>query len=89
MVVENQAKRVRRTPLTFTVPACSFVVAARTKQFQLNESASEQIEFLDTRWPAAGFRRETNPAQSLRELHYQTTSLKLGKIKHLVFLVFG
>ena len=50
MVVENQAKRVRRTPLTFTVPACSFVVAARTKQFQLTERASEQSDFLDTRW---------------------------------------
>jgi hypothetical protein len=64
MTIENQEKGVRRAPLTFTVPACGFVVAARTKQFQLTERASEQSDFLGTRWPTAGFRRETNPAQS-------------------------
>jgi hypothetical protein len=28
MVIENQESRIRSAPLTFTVPACGFVVAA-------------------------------------------------------------
>jgi hypothetical protein len=43
MAVENQENGVRRAPLIFVVPACGFVVAARTKQFQLDRSTSEQI----------------------------------------------
>jgi hypothetical protein len=40
MAVENQENGVRRAPLIFVVPACGFVVAARTKQFQLDRSTS-------------------------------------------------
>ena len=49
MKIENQANGVRRAPLTFTVPACGFVVTARTEQFQIIERASEQLDFLGMR----------------------------------------
>ena len=54
MVIENQENGVRRVPLTFTVPACGFVVAARTEQFQIIERAGEQLGFLGMRpWRSA------------------------------------
>ena len=71
MTIEHQERKVRRPPLTFTVPACGFVVAARSKQFQLTEPTSEQVNFLDTRWLAT-FRCETNQEQTLREPDHQT-----------------
>ena len=44
MAVENQENPgVRRAPLIFVVPACGFVVATHTKQFQLDRSTGEQI----------------------------------------------
>ena len=41
MAVENQENGVRKAPLIFIVPAWGFVVAARTKPFQLHRSTSE------------------------------------------------
>jgi hypothetical protein len=89
MDVENQENRVRRAPLIFTVPASGLVVAPRTRQFQLRQSASEQVYCPGTRRPAAGFRREINPEQSLRELRRRNASLRSSKVKLLVFLFFG
>ena len=54
MVIENQENRVRTVPLTFTVPACCFVVAVGTEQFRLTERASEWVGFLRLRWPVVG-----------------------------------
>jgi len=42
MAAETQKNRPLKAPLIFTVPAYGFVVAARTKEFQLCQSASEQ-----------------------------------------------
>jgi NAD(P)-dependent dehydrogenase (short-subunit alcohol dehydrogenase family) len=41
------------------------------------------------RHAAAGFRREINPKQSLRELRRKTASPKSGKVELLVCLLFG
>jgi hypothetical protein len=41
------------------------------------------------RHAAAGFRREINPKQSLRELCRKIASPKSGKVELLVFLLFG
>jgi len=89
MAVENQESTVRRAPLFFTVPACGFVMAARTEQFQLRQSTGEQVSCPGMRWSAAGFRRKINPEQSPRELRPKTASLKSGKVALLVFLFFG
>ena len=78
MAVEIQENRVRRAPLFFTALVCSLVVAPGTRQFQLRQSTGEQVSCPGTRRPAAGFRREINPEQSLRELRGL-----------LVFLFFG
>ena len=89
MVAENQENRVRRAPLIFIVPACGFVVAARTKHFQARQTTSEEIPCLDPRWPTASLTREINPEQSLRELRRETASLKSSRVEPLVFLFFG
>jgi hypothetical protein len=89
MVIENQENRLRRAALTFTVPACGFVVAARTQQFQLTQRTAEQVDFPGTRPPAGDSRSENNLESSLREPRHQTASLKLSKIKQLIFLVLG
>jgi hypothetical protein len=89
MTVENQENGLVKAPLIFTVPAYGLVVAARTKEFQLGRSTSEQLLCPGTQQPAVGHTHEINPQQSLRELRLETDSLKLSKVELLVFLFFG
>jgi hypothetical protein len=79
MAVENQENGVRKAPLIFIVPAWGFVVAARTKPFQLHRSTSEQIRCPSAQRMVADPTRGINPEQSLRELRRQTGSLKPGR----------
>jgi hypothetical protein len=89
MTIENQEIRVRKAPLIFIVPACGFVVAARTKEFQLHQSTSELLGCSSAQRLTADLIGEINPEQSLRELRRQTASLKSGRVELLVFLFFG
>jgi hypothetical protein len=54
MTTENQENGVRKVPLIFIVSACGFVVAARTKQFQLRQSTSEPLRFPGAQWLTVG-----------------------------------
>src|ERR1700751_359759 len=67
---------------------CGFVVAPRTKQFQLRQSASEQVRCPGTRRPALDAKSTRNKA-SVRELRRETASLKSGKVEVPFFLFFG
>jgi hypothetical protein len=89
MAVESQENRIRRAPLIFIVPACGLVVAARTKQFQLHQSTSEQVGCPSAQRLTADLVSEINPEQSLRELRRDTASLKPGRVELLFFLFFG
>jgi len=89
MVVENQQNELVKAPLIFTVPACGFVVAARAREFQLRQSTSEQVCYPGAGRPAATFRREIRPEQSLWELRRKSASLNSDRVELLVFLLFG
>ena len=89
MIVENQHSGLVKAPRIFTVPAYGLVVAARTREFQLRKSASEQVCRPGAWRPAASFRREIRPEQSLLELCRKTASLKSDRVELLVFLFFG
>jgi hypothetical protein len=89
MAVESQENRIRRAPLIFIVPACGFVVAARTKPFQPPQSTSEQVRCPNAQRLTPELAREINPEQSLRELRRKSASLKPGKVELLLFLFFG
>jgi hypothetical protein len=89
MAVENQQNELVKAPLMFIVPACGFVVAARTREFQRRQSTSEQVSCAGAGRPAASFRREIHPEQSLRELRRKTAFLNSDGVELLVFLFFG
>jgi hypothetical protein len=61
MAVENQENGVQRAPLIFIVPACGFVVAARTKQFQVCQATREQMPCPGMQRLTADLTREINP----------------------------
>jgi hypothetical protein len=89
MVVENQQNALVKAPLLFSVPAYGLVVAARTREFQPRQRASEQVCRPGAWRPAASFRREIHPEKSLWELRRKTASLKSDRVELLVFLFFG
>jgi len=86
MAVENQENGVRRAPLVFIVPACGFVVAARTKQFQICQATREQMPCPVAQWLTADLTREIKPEQSLMELLRKIASLKSVKLLVILFL---
>jgi hypothetical protein len=61
MAVENQENGVQRAPLIFIVPACGFVVAARTKQFQVCQATREQMPCPGMQRLTADLTREISP----------------------------
>ena len=89
MAIENQENGVRRTPLIFVVPAWGFVVAARTKEFQIRQNTREQMPCPGVQGLTADPTRKIISQESLRELRRKTASLKPGKVELLVFLFFG
>jgi hypothetical protein len=90
MAVENQENGVRRAPLIFIVPACGFVAAARTNQFQVCQDTREQMPCpVGAQWLTADLTREINPEQSLMKLPRKIASLKSGRVKLLIVLFFG
>ena len=89
MAVEIQENGVWRAPLIFIVPACGFVVATRTKQFQVRQNTREEMPSPGAQGFTADPTREINPQKSLRQLRRKTASLKSGKVELPVFLFFG
>jgi hypothetical protein len=89
MIVENQPSGLVKAPLISTGPVYGLVVAALTREFQLRKSASEQVCRPGAWWPAASFRREIHPEQSLWQLCRKTAPLKSDRVELLVFLFFG
>jgi hypothetical protein len=89
MAVENQENGVRRASLIFIVPTRGFVVALRTKQFQVRQNTREQMPCPGAQRLTADPTREINPQKILRELRRKSASLKPGRVELLVFLFFG